>query len=195
MSDNSSCFFNRHCATIVHYSNRAKHPDRGKNVFILELSSEDWDVLSNAEFSNRLTKALLFNTSFIQIESPESHQFMKFLKYIIPLIHSVCPVRLCADGCRTNFIESVAYLTDGVCIDIRIPLKKEYSKKDRDICKVSGEYRSPLQYRDSVKLSIGLVDHLPLSIFRIHKEFMTDEDVEKTMEFLLEYRSPIIVGR
>lgn len=180
---------------IIHYPPRSKHPDRGKKVFILELSEEDWDVLSNAEFSNRLTKALLLQSSFLQIEGTDSYQFMKFLKYIVPLIRSVCPVRLCADGCRTTFLENVAYLTDGVCVDIRIPLKREYLKRDREICKVSGEYRSPMQYRDSVKTAIGLVDHLPLSIFRILKDFMTQEDIQETQQFLSEFRSPVIVGR
>lgn len=195
MSDNSSCFFNRHRAMIIHYPNDSSHPDRGKNVFVLELSDEDWDVLSNAEFSNRLTKALLLGASFLQIEGIDSHQFMRFLKFMTPLIRSICPVRLCAEGCRTTFLESVAHLTDGICIDIRIPLKAEYVRRDRELCKFSGEYRSPMQYRDSVRASVGLVDHLPLSIFRVHKDFMTDEDVSETKRFLSEFRSPVIVGR
>lgn len=193
MSDNSSCYFGRHTSRIIQHHGDKDHPDYGKKVLILELSMDEWDVLSNGEFFSRLIKAKLLGASLVQIEGGETHSYLRFLTYILPLIKHTIPVRLCVDACKTTFVDKISQHVDGVCLDIRLPLKKEYTKEDRDACKTSGEYRSPMQFRDDVVATAKLVDHKPFTMFRIHKNFMSEGDIKQTEEYLRDFRSPITV--
>ena len=196
MSDTSSCYFGRHTSRIMQYHGSNGHPDSGKKVLILELSMDEWDVLSNGEFFSRLIKASLLGASIAQIEGGETHSYLRFLTFILPLIKHKIPVRLCVDACRTAFVDKISQHTDGMCLDIRLPLKEEYTREDRDACKTSGEYRSPMQFRDDVIATAKLVDHKPLTMFRVHREFMSKRDIEETRNYLRDFRSPVIaVGK
>lgn len=195
MADTSSCYFNRHTTRITEYGGSSTHPDSGKKILKLDLSNEEWDVLSNGEFFNRFIKSLIKGVSFVQIDGADTHQYLKFLTNILPPIRCHVPVRLFVDGCRTFFVEKMLPLVDGIGIDVRFPLRSEYAREDRENFKSSGEYRTPHQFRDEIMETAELAGFKELTVFRLCGSYNTEKTVVETREFLRNRKLPVIVGR
>lgn len=196
MSDSSPCMFSRIKSYIFVNPDEGfiSHlPEAGKKTFHVELTSEEWSFLSLGEFINRLTKAKLLGAVFMDIHGEDPGQFAPFLVKNLPMFRQFLPIRIAADCFRISLIEKIIESIDGVCVDIRLPLKESYTKEDRELCRDLSE-KTPTQYKDHVVKMIELVDHLPLTFYRIQNpQLLGPNGVSSIIQFLSECKAPIAI--
>ncbi len=180
MSDNSSCYFNRHKVEIVINS---KNMPTKNPVLSLEVSDGDWEVLSNREFASKLIKAMVLGVKIVFIDG-ETHKFLKFFTIMLPVFHKILPTVICVDGCKALFLDRVFNYVEGVCLCIKLPVKEYYNKEDRSFFREIGEYRTPDKYKSSILDMISIIDKKNYSILRIERDFMDDKEIDETVSFL-----------
>lgn len=180
MSDNSSCYFNRHTARIVINSDNL--PIR-EPVLTLDVSDGDWEVLSNREFACKLIKSMILGVKLVFIDG-ETHKFLKFFSTMLPVFYTVIPTVICVDGCKALFLDRIFQYVDGVCLCIKLPVKDKYTKEDRSFFREVGEYRTPDKYKSNILDMISSIDSKKYSILRLERDFMDEPDIAETLSFL-----------
>lgn len=186
ISDDAECFFNRHTLEM------SQDPIFGIMRLSVDTTDEQWDVMKWGEFLGRAVKARMRGVEILDIGGEDTHHFYRFLISVLPDLATMFRVRITVDGCRTLFIEKLLRLTQGFCVDIRLPLQGSYSQQDRDFCRlVLGIYRNPPAYRDAVERTIRITDDLPLTIFRVRNVKLMGSFMKESMkEFLADVKSP-----
>jgi len=180
MSDNSLCYFDRHDIKIVVGDDEMPTP---KPVLKLKVSDGDWEVLSNQEFSSKIVKSNLLGVEAVFI-SGETHKFLKFFTTILPMFYRTIPTIICIEGCRALFLNRVKDYVSGICLDIKLPIKEEYTKEDRSFFRRTGEYRPPERYKDNILDIISEIVNKKYSILRIDGSLMSEENLLITKKFL-----------
>ena len=189
MSDGSPCFFNRY-EVFIDIGNPllpTKEP-----VLSLQVADGDWEILTSKEFSNKIVKSSILGVKLVFIDG-ETHKFLKFIVNMLPMFHKILPIVVYVESCKSLFLSRIVDYVDGVCLNIRLPLKETYSPEDRTLFKRSGEYRTPEKYKESILSMISNIDNKKYSILLIDKEIMSLEDAIETRDYLKRYKSKVIL--
>lgn len=181
MADDSPCFFHRLNSKITVHPDDFWLPESGRKILHLELTSDEWSVLSTGEFFSRLFKSKFLGAEFVEIYGDNPSNHLKFLSSILPMIRPILPIRMCVNWIDVSFMEQMIGQVDGLCIEINVPLDQADMKSFLS------------RHVDRIKRLIDICDNFPLTLYKVPEpEVFDPESIFDLVGFFDEYKAPMM---